>query len=360
MKLSSNNPSPLFWRYADELDKRDLDLSYPEKIVKAIKSAFFNNMNFEGDHLVFKITQKNGAGIDDSYLIPATPNTRKALYALYMKDYHKDIIGHKHCPTSQDLVDLLSESDKYFSMCVAIKTELPIILNQINLGEYKYAATSIALLTERFNEEIIKLINQFFIKKSHYNPATKEHHTYRVFVNRTYIISNEAYVSVRLIRIASKRKLKSLEDTEDILSVADIYSNYDILCMPDIKYKIENTGSFLLDCKKITQLKKGIKFTSDEIIDFHDLIRYGNYSDYILSPDVINGVTNIIKTENWIHTFFFTLTLYCNQLIDIETDTSQVVSASKEMVDPSKLTGIGMFIESIKFLDDIYDKLVLK
>lgn len=361
MKLSSNVSSPMFWRYVDELDKRDLDLSYPEKLVKAIKTAFFENRDWTNKSLTLKINQRNGLGVDTSYYDLLMPNTRKALMELYNYKCHKNIIGHKLCPTTQEIVDALSESDKYFAMCVALKNEMPNICHQIDIKEYKYAATSIALLTERFNEEIKDLINQYFIKKSHYDPKRKVHITYNAMVFRKYIISNEAYVTVRIVELESKSKLTSLEDIKTKVNlIHTVYSNCDILCVPDKNYHITNTGSFLLDCKKITQLKKNLNFSKDEIIDFHDLIRYGNYSDFIMSPIITTAIGDIIKTDNWIQTFFFTLSLYCNQLIDIETDTSQVYSTTKDVADPSKLEGIGMFMEAIQFLDGMYEHLVLK
>ena len=42
MRFPVSLPTSDFWKYVDEVDGRDLDLSYPTQIIKAVKRAYFD------------------------------------------------------------------------------------------------------------------------------------------------------------------------------------------------------------------------------------------------------------------------------------------------------------------------------
>ena len=61
------------------------------------------------------------------------------------------------CPSNNTLIDIFCESDKFFSMMLALRRDLPVIVNSIKLGNYHYAAIAIASLMETYNIEIIEV-----------------------------------------------------------------------------------------------------------------------------------------------------------------------------------------------------------
>lgn len=352
-----------FWEYVDEADGRDLDLSYPSEIIKAVKRAYFDKgpewfVDKERTEFTFFIPNPQN---NVPYEVTLKPNICKAL-KMFFKD-QVSLVSGMACPSNDSLINIFCESDKFFSMMLALRKDLPIISTNIKLGNYHYAAITIASLVKSYNLEIIELINQYFEWHSYFIkdqdiPGRMKHIKYFLVPNKTYIMSNIPYIAI-LIYQYDDGEYYYPEDkkTKDPYHLKLLYENYNVLQIIDDKHRVKPSGSFLQDCRNIIQMKKQTFFDEIGLIEFRDLMQYGYYSDKILSIEVMKEVSNIFGQKKWQHDFFLILSLYCNKIIEIQ---KQELSDSKEVIDTSKLPDYDLFIKVIKYYDSIYESLLVK
>lgn len=348
-------PIPEFWKYVDELAGRDLNLAYPTQVIKSLKSLYF----LHGEAWFKELSEltlnvKNSQG--EVKEMTMTPNARKAIRD-YFINRPINLVGK--CPSSKEWEDILVDTDKYYSMMVYLKRELPTINNCIHIGEYKYAALLVASLIESYNTEIIKLINEYFRTHTRYSTEDKEkfqnfsrNRFFHVIANRSFMVSNEPYVAIIFFEVSENNNKPEIEfDTEVI------YENYNVNVIPS-KERIKPQGSFLQDCKAIARKKREMFFGNLEILEFHDLMKYGSYNDRILSIEVMKEIFTIFGHKSWNHQFFLTLSLYCDRYLKIDDFDNDVKSGA--LVDPNKVQDFDLFIKVIKYLDSIYEELVIR
>ncbi len=367
MFLPSELPIQKFWKYVDESNRRDLNLAYPTEIIKALKNKFYQIkdkgfIDLESLELVvpYHNAFMNGE-LEPFQSINLTPNAIKAL-----RDFFKNrAINDKGCcPSTSQLVDILLDSDKYFSMMISINREGPTIYNLIKIGEYRYASILIGELSSRYGIEIIPFLNEYFRLKPLHNKNGQYCH-YFITHNRAYLISNEAYVGIMIFECLDPKY--KIEDSTEC-----IYENYDIMVTPDPQYRVKPTGSFLEDCKAIARLKREIfvdrvyevsledSLSNANILEFHDLIRYGYYSDKIVSMDVLKVISNIFNHGQWVNSFLLSLALCCGKLIKIDDKENEENNDVKSLIDPTRVENFDLFVKVVKYLDSIYDELIIK
>ena len=356
IKYGGKLPIQHFWRYVDELDGRGLDLSYPEEVIKGVKRLFLCNEQelysiIDSDDPITVFINNPQDGIP--YEAVLAPNISKNLKAFMNFEITVGVREYLYNPTTKDLVDIFLQHDKYFSMCLALRRELPIIVHNIKIGNYRYAAITIAALTDRYNMEIVHLINDYFNTHKFYDENNKCWYSYYIVNNRTYIISPEVYVAVLIYRY---RINYDVADTHADL----IYENYDVLTDPDKEHTIKRTSakSFLQDCKAVALVKKELSHEYISIIEFHDLIKYGGYNDSILSIENMNKVSEIFGHRKWLHQFFVALGLYCDNYINLEHLKEDMKSTDKAVLNPRKLKDIDLFMQTVNYFDSIYDSLI--
>lgn len=353
MKLPKLLPTPSHWRYVDELDGRGLDLSYPREVIKGIKrQCVMGNIDWDdpsGDMVVFINNPQDNV----PYEVKITPNAAKALRQKLKFKYGSINVGNTdRIPKTIDIVNELLETDKYFSMCITLKRELPKIINSIHYHhDYKYASINIAALTSVYNMEIVNLINDYFNTHKFYDKEYGLWCSYLIVNNKSFIISNEAYVAVLIYRYFYNHG--TTDEHAELL-----YENYDVLVEPDKEHQITHGSgkSFLQDCKKVALLKKELTHTTVGIIEFHDLIRYGGYNDRILAIDTMNAISDIFGHRKWIHQFFVALSLYCDNYLNLED--LQQKSQSTSLIDPTKIKDLDLFMQVVNYLDSVYDTLI--
>ena len=358
MKFPYGTQYPSFWRYVDEVDGRDLDLSYPVQVIKAVKRAYFDKgeeyfLN-NNEYTVFIPHPQRTV----PYEVTLKPNICKGLKAFFHN--HSFIVSGKSCPTSTRLAEVFMEQDKFFAMMVELKRLLPAIVHSIKLGNYKYAAINLASLTETFNSEIIELINQYFDWHPFFVddedvPGRKKYVKYLIVNHRSYIMSRDAYIAILIYRYDhGDYKYPPDKETDLPNHLKLLYENYNVLQNVDKLHRVKPSGSFLQDCRNIMQMKKELFFNINGLIEFHDLMEYGYYSDKILSIEVIGEINKIFKQESWLKDFFLILSLYASKFVEVKE------SDSKELVDTSKLHNYDLFVQAIQYLDSIYDSLLVK
>ena len=349
-------PTQHFWRYVDELDGRGLDLSYPEEVIKGVKRLFLTtedkiNKIIDSKDPITVFINNPQDGIPYEAIL--SPNISKTIKAHMNYELATVVRDHVYNPNTEDLMWLFLEQDKYFSMCLALRKELPIIVHNIKIGNYRYASILIASLTNRYNMEVVHLINDYFNTHKFYDEHNKCWYSYYIVNNRTYIISPEVYVAVLIYRYRINYDVA--EKHADL-----IYENYDVLTDPDPEHTIKRTSakSFLQDCKAVALVKKELTHEVISIIEFHDLIRYGGYNDSILSIENINKVSEIFGHRKWLHQFFVALGLYCDNYINLEHLESEMKSQDKAVLNPRKLQDIDLFMQTVHYFDSIYDSLI--
>jgi len=355
MKLPRELPTPGYWSYVDELDGRGLDLSYPREVIKGIKRQCIAGTidwdDLSKDMIVFINKPQDNV----PYEVKITPNAAKAIKQKLKYKYGSINIGvNDRIPKTVDILNELLDMDKYFSMCITLKRELPTIVNNIHYHHnYKYAAINIAALTSTYNMEIVKLINDYLSTHKFFDKSTGRWCGYIIVNNRSFIISNEAYVAVLIYKYYYNHGVS--EEHADL-----IYENYDVLVSPDKDHQIKrgNGKSFLQDCKKVALIKKELTHSTIGIIEFHDLIRYGGYNDKILSIDTMNAISDIFGHRKWIHQFFVALSLYCDNYLNIDELKEDIKNESTSLIDPSKIKDFDLFIKVVDYLDSIYDTLI--
>ena len=353
MKLPKLLPIQTYWRLVDELEGRGLDLSYPREVVKSVKRIFMNHgasyfaQNNEYNMLI--LHPQDGI----PYETKLTPNVTKSLKQYFAIRDAVDVYK-PGIPRSDEIYDIFLDQDKYFSMCIALKRELPAIVYNIKIGNFKYAALSIASLTNSYNMEVVKLINDYFQTHKFYDKTNKRWYSYLIINNRTYIVSNEVYVAVLIYRYDVNHTYEG-DDYAELM-----YENYDVLTTPDVEHTIKHrvkSKSFLQDCKDVARVKKELTHTTAGIIEFHDLIRYGGYNDSILSIDNINHISEILGHKSWLHQFFVTLALYCDHYLTLDDFKNDIKSESKSLIDPRKIKDLDLFMKAVEYFDSIYDSL---
>ena len=365
MKLPKELPSQYYWRLVDELEGRGLDLSYPEEVIKGIKRVYINKgLKYFMDNNAYTVFI-NHPQDNIPYETTLTPNVCKVLrqYMIHRErgelrtmqndEGEYEVYIKPQIPSTKELLDIFLEQDKYFSMCLALRRELPSIVYNIKIGNYKYAALTIAALTSIYNMEIVGLINDYFQTHKFFDKKQNRWYSYLVINNRTYIVSNEVYVAVLIYRYEVHGNVPS--DHADLM-----YENYDVLTMPDKEHTIKRNSakSFLLDCKDVARVKKELNHTTIGMIEFHDLIRYGGYNDKILSIENLNKVSEIFGHKKWLHQFFVALSLYCDHYINLDDLKNNLKSDSKAVADMSKLKDIDLFLQAVNYFDSIYDTLI--
>ena len=354
MKLPKLLPIQSYWRLVDELEGRGLDLSYPKEVIKAVKRAFINKgvdyFRDNNEYTMFILHPQDGI----PYETKLTPNVTKVLKQFFSTRDAVDVFK-PGIPRSEDLYDIFMEQDKYFSMCLALRRELPGIVHNIKLGNYKYAALSVAALTNLYNMEIVTLINDYFQTHKFYDANAKRWYSYLVLNNRTYIVSNEVYIAMLIYRYDVNHEYGEDEYAELM------YENYDVLTVPDKEHTIKHrvkSKSFLQDCKDVARVKKELNHTTIGIIEFHDLIRYGGYNDKILSIENINKISEIFGHKSWLHQFFVTLALYCDHYLTLDDFKDDLkTNQCRSLVDPRKVKDLDLFMQAVEYLDSIYDSL---
>ncbi len=365
MKLPKELPLKPQWRYVDELNGRGLDLSYPKEVIKGIKRIFMNADLTGMSNLLSVVYQPYTVFINQPqdnipYEATLAPPVYKSMKSSLQYEWKTNVgttgFGPRASwiPTTEFLLDQFLNEDKYFSMCIALDRELPRIVHSIRIGNYRFAAMSLAGLTDKYNMEIIKLVNDYFNTHKFYSTEDKCWYSYYIVNNRSYIASSDVYVAVLIYRY---RIDYDIADTQATL----MYENYDVLTMPDKDHQIKrgNGKSFLQDCKKIALLKRELTHSNTSILEFHDLIRYGGYNDKILSIDNVNHVSEIFGHRAWLKTFFVALALYCDNYIDIEAiKQMDIPEHSKELVDLRKLNDLDLFVKVVEYYDSIYDSLI--
>jgi len=358
MKFPYGVAYPSFWRYVDEVDGRDLDLSYPVQVIKAVKRAYFDKGEdyflHNDEYKVFIPHPQRTV----PYEVVLKPNICKGLKAFFHD--RSFIVSGKSCPTSDKLAEIFMEQDKFFAMMVELQRHLPVIVHSIKLGNYKYAAINLASLTETFNSEIIELINQYFewhpfFMPDEDMPGRTKWVKFFIVNHRSYIMSREAYVAILIYKFDANEYYYPPEKEIELPNhLKLLYENYNVLQRVDKEYRIKPSGSFLQDCRNIMQMKKERFFDLNGLIEFHDLMEYGYYSDKILSIEVIGEINKIFKQEAWLKDFFLILSLYSNKFVELQQSTS------KELVDTSRLHNYDLFVQAIQYLDSIYDSLLVK
>ena len=363
MKLPKELPIRTYWPLVDELEGRGLDLSYPREVIKAVKRKYINEgadyfINAEEITLFINHPQD---GVP--YEATLSPNVKKDLKQFFKFRDRVDV--YPKIPTDAELVDIFLDSDKYFSMCVALKRKLPKIIHNIRIGNYKFAAIEIAALTSCYNMEVVGLINdylathKFFNKKGLSNSGNVIGYweSFLIINNRSYIISNDAYVAVLIYQYKVHYDIASSD-------AKLVYENYDVLTSPDKKHTIKRGKgkSFLQDCKAVSLMKKELNHTTVEILEFHDLIKYGGYNDRILSIENLNHVSTIFKHKKWLHSFFVALTAYCDNYLNIDDLRERMNEPpkgdTKELVDVRKIKDLDLFLQTVDYFDSIYDTLI--
>ena len=337
-----------FWKYVDELNGRDYNLAYPRALIKALKKVYYEKGDYELGHITemklaipYHYTRKTVQEIE------LTPNLVKALREYFLNRPINDI---GNCPTDDELINIALEQDKFFAMMIDLGREAHIIRAGLKKGEYQYASIAIGSLFRRYGREVITALNQYLDDYPTYVIEKKKRKTFYISFNAAYVISNEAYLGIMIF--------ESYQDMGDEEYPELVYENYDILTYPDEKLRIPPKGSFLEDCKAIAKMKKEVLFDYSSFIEFHDLIRYGYYSDKILSFENMQKVSEIFGHKQWLNTFLLALALYCNRYIKIEDYQDQV--DTKALIDTNKIEDFDMFVQAIKYFDSIYDKIVLK
>ena len=71
--------------------------------------------------------------------------------------------------------------------------------------------------------------------------------------------------------------------------------------------------------------KREMFFGNLEILEFHDLMKYGSYNDRILSIEVMKEIFTIFGHKSWNHQFFLTLSLYCDRYLKIDDFDNDVI-----------------------------------
>ena len=366
MYITSDIQTQEIWKYGNELDGRELKLDYPEKLVKAIKSTyytygkeFFENATGNNTSIfIYDKLEKN------QYIEHLKPNTVRAL-SWYFTDKDKGIYQDgsdvkENKPKTEVLVDLLLEHDKYFSMMVSLRKTIPGVITNIENGEVTYAAIELASLIDRYNMEIVDLINEYFFKKAHYNTQTKDWEWFYIVANKTFLLSRDPYIAVLIYK-----------GTNDKLDINDpgvyykaVYENYNVISLtaPDM-YRVKPTGDFLKDCMKISKIKKEHTNTTRCSLEFKDLMTYGYYNDKLMSIEVIQKISEIFNHDKWLHPFFLALSLYCDKFLKIE-DILQLDSSERQsstaLIDPTKVDKFDLFMKVVDYLNSIYDELIIK
>lgn len=363
MRLPKELPIRTYWPLVDELEGRGLDLSYPKEVIKAVKRKFINEgakYFVDTDEITLFINHPQD-GIP--YEATLSPNINKDLRQ-FMK-FRDRVDVYPKIPTDAELVDIFLDSDKYFSMCVALRRKLPKIIHNIRIGNFKYASIEIAALTSQYNMEVVGLINDYLSTHKFFHKIGFTHdgvihgywESFYIIINKSYIISNDPYIAILIYQY------KVVNDSASP-DAKLLYENYDVLTSPDKDHIIKRGSgkSFLQDCKAVSLLKKELNHTTVEILEFHDLIKYGGYNDRILSIENLNHVSTIFKHKKWLHPFFLALTAYCDNYLNIE-DLRQRMNeppkeTSTELVDMRKIKDLDLFLQTVDYFDSIYDSLI--
>lgn len=369
MYITSDIQTKEIWKYGNELDGRELKLDYPEKLVKAIKSAyytygkdFFKTPNGNSLSLfVYDKVKKN------QYIEHLMPNTVRALRWYFVEDTKFRSINEDtgECvydtfPKNDDLVNLLLENDKYYSMIVSLRRFMPGAINNIHNGEIRYAAIDLAGFIDDYNMEVVDLINEYFFKKAHYNISTKEWEWFYIVANKTFLISREPYIAVLIYKATNDK----LDRNDPGVVYSALYENYNVISLPasDL-YRVKPTGDFLKDCMAISKAKKMDTHTTRCTLEFKDLMTYGYYNDKLLSIEVIKNISEIFNHDKWLHPFFLALSLYCDKFLKIE-DILQLDSSERQsstaLIDPTKVDKFDLFMKVVDYLNSIYDELIIK
>lgn len=363
MFLPLELPIQNFWKYVDELNGRDLNLAYPLEIIKFLKRKYYEIGDDEFSTIqsisaILKYPKES----DGLQIMELTPNLVKGLNYYFT---NRSINDKGNCPSTDELINILLDTDKYFSMVVTLKRELPTILNLLKIGEFKYASICIGSLSNKYGMEIVKLINQYFNSKPVFDLEHNNYKRYFITHNRAYLISKEAYVGIMVFEYYRGMKEDDLPDC--------IYENYDVMITVDENHRMKPSGSFLQDCKNISRMKRELfldnerevefnditSLSNGNILEFHDLIRYGYYSDKILSLDVMKKISEIFNHQQWVNSFLLALALCCGKLIKID-DSEDNDNSSKALIDPNKVENFDLFVQAVKYLDSIYDEIIIK
>lgn len=361
MFIDKTIPPQPHWGYANELDGRDLDLGYPRNLVKAVK-AFYYVTKSEGFNNIDKITlHLKSHGYYN--LEPLRNNTSEALKYFFIR--RETFINAVECPTSEAIVNLFMDHDKYFHMMVTLGDILPKIYRYLKSGLHKMAAIEIGSLIRIYNEEVFELINQYFYSHAKLNPETNKWEYYYTNGHLGFAVSSTPYIAVIIYKVTCEKELTWEVETEKV-SLKTLFENYNVLTVPDEDHRIKPSGDFLIDCKKITNLKKEALKSYIGNLDFHDLIMYGYYNDKILSIEVLKKINEIYDNKaDWTYTFFLAVSLYCDNYIKIGTEKNEdvgsyLVPLSTSLVDTSKVKNFDKFLEVVAYFNSIYDEIVDK
>lgn len=360
--INKNSTIPALWNVATVFDKEQpFDLEYPEKLVKAIKCAYYK-IGISGikEAKELKLFMNDKTGNDKGYFVTLLPDTLKALKAYFAdRDGAIDIGLHiKGCPKSEDLGQLLLDVDKYFTAIVILRQSANFFKNYLlkartskvsTAAEYfQELAFHTAVLAKNFNSEMVNIINKFLNEKRFECGRV----WYQIYLNKAFILSSTPYVAIRIIEFAKERS----DDPDDLADDLLVYENYSTLDVPDRTHRVKPSGSFLHDCQDIITMKENNEIDIDEpdknILDFHDLIVYGPFSSKILSLPILDGINKIFGHKQWICNFFLAIALVANKKIP------EKLVKTTDLIDPSKVPNYDLFLQAVDFLDAHYDEII--
>lgn len=350
----------ILWSVNNVFDNRGLDLDYPEKMIRGIKRFFYDKSMDElanASSMVIYIQGRDGKGVDNSYYDNLLPDTVKELRSYFDNRRHtlladhrghdkKDVIIQDNCPKSKDLAELLLSVDKYFNAVLRIRNWLPRLHKAIKECDYTQIALEVASLSTKYNVEILDLINDHLFKYR----VESGRSWYQILLNKAYLFSDTPYVAIRIAKFTKE----ATEDPDELAIDTMEFETYSALD----RYRSDKliaSGSFLQDCQNIIAYKKKENiYENNPILDFHDLIKIGPFTDKILSIPILNGISKIFGHSQWIEHFFFAVALAANKKIKINQKHT-----SKEVMDTTKIPQYDLFLLAVEFLDKHYQEITI-